>query len=86
MVHTLRLCCVRRSSCRAVGNMLDDQVEHGVPVRQLRHAALELLPPLLTGAAALLKDGAACATGKIFWDNYRLAVRTMVCSWPVLTL
>ena len=56
--------------------------EERVLTRQLRHAALELLPTLLTGAAALLKDvSARSPPSAMYRQNYRLVESTVVCAW-----
>ena len=56
------------------------QREH-VLSQQLRFAALEMLPILLTGADVLLKEGAACSTEEMLQFNYKLAALTVVCAW-----
>ena len=53
-----------------------------VQTQQLRHAALELLPTLLTGTAALLEEGGACDPTQTLWSNHQPAENTVVCASP----
>ena len=48
--------------------------------QQLSRAALELLPALLAGASALLKEVAACDHIHMYQENFHLASATVVCA------
>ena len=62
------------------GRTLLDLAKPGASAQsqQLGHAALELLPILLAGAGALLKQGEACDTPEMLRDNHQLASTTVV--------